>query len=159
MGNGIQRAEVDGIDKQQRVVEQAESGTEFELDGFELPADFQMPTMEEIEHDLALGEPGWISLMRTSEGESARTDSRLRRVYAGRSWRAFVFLAAVCAIAAVSAGLATAQVFSHQGVATYVRQGASHIQTNDPSFIWTARGPRRIDHLINSGEAPMRTAS
>jgi hypothetical protein len=159
MGDSIQRADEGGIDKQPRVAEQAENVADCELDGFELPADFRMPTTEEIEHDLALGEPGWMSLLRTSEDESARTDSRLRRVYAGRSWRVFAFVAAVSAMAAIGATLATAHVSSHQGVATHIRQGASHVQASDPGFIWTARGPRRIDKLINSGEAPLTIAS
>jgi hypothetical protein len=93
MGDGIQQTDLGEIDKQQRVVEQAESVVYFELEGFELPADFQMPTTEEIEHDLALGESGWTSLMRTSVSESKRADSRLRRVYAGRSRRAFFWAA------------------------------------------------------------------
>jgi hypothetical protein len=58
--------------------------------GFELPADFQIPTAEEIEHDLALGEPGWISLLITPARESTQTVSWLRGVRAG-SWRALAF--------------------------------------------------------------------
>jgi hypothetical protein len=93
MGDGIQRADKGGIDQQQTVVEQADSVADFGLEGFELPADFQMPTTEEIEHDLALGESGWTSLLRISEGESGRTDPGFGRVNAGRSWRAFFWAA------------------------------------------------------------------
>lgn len=118
-------------------------------DGFELPADFQMPTAEEIEHDLALGEPGWISLPNTSAEESTQTVSWLRGVYAG-SWRAFVFVAAVAAITAVGAGTATANAFPHRGVGTYMQQGSSRVHARAPRFIWTARGPRPVDKLINS---------
>jgi hypothetical protein len=146
MGDGMQRADVSGICKQPRVVGQAESVPEFEFDGFELPVDFQMPTTEEIERDLALGEPGWMSLLKRSEGESARTDSKPRGTNAGRSWRAFVFVASVFATAAVGAPSATAYVSSHEGVATSVRQGGRHVPATDPRFIWTARGPLRVDN-------------
>jgi hypothetical protein len=46
-------------------------------DDFELPADFQMPTVEEIEHDLALSKLGWTSLLNTAADESTQTVSWL----------------------------------------------------------------------------------
>jgi hypothetical protein len=41
----------------------------YDLHDFASPTDFQMPTTEEIERDLALGNPGWKSLLRSSESE------------------------------------------------------------------------------------------
>lgn len=44
------------------------------LDGWELPDDFQMPTLEEIENDLALGQPAWRAFHehQTSAGPDPR---------------------------------------------------------------------------------------
>jgi len=41
----------------------------YDLHDFALTTDFQMPTTEEIERDLALGKPAWKSLLRSSESE------------------------------------------------------------------------------------------
>jgi len=95
------------------------------LGGFELPADFQMPTAEEIEHDLELSKPGWKSLLRSSEGEPDRAyPSRFPRV---------LILVALIALSAVFWGEASTAA----GPTT-----SSH-------FIWTARGPIPADGLIN----------
>jgi len=42
------------------------------LEGWELPHDFEMPTQEDLENDLALGNPGWKSLLRPSPGPEDR---------------------------------------------------------------------------------------
>lgn len=34
------------------------------LEGWELPDDFRMPTLGELESDLALGNPGWKAMIR-----------------------------------------------------------------------------------------------
>ncbi len=44
----------------------------YELDGFALSAEFQMPTSEELELDLALGKPGWKGLLRSSQSDPKR---------------------------------------------------------------------------------------
>ena len=44
----------------------------YDLHDFALTPDFQMPTTEEIERDLALGKPGWKSLLSSSESEHAQ---------------------------------------------------------------------------------------
>jgi hypothetical protein len=44
----------------------------YDLRDFALSTDFQMPTTEEIERDLALGKPAWKSLLRSSESEHAQ---------------------------------------------------------------------------------------
>jgi len=41
----------------------------YDLHDLALPTDFQMPTTEEIERELALGKPEWKSLLRSSEGQ------------------------------------------------------------------------------------------
>jgi hypothetical protein len=49
----------------------------YDLHDFALPTDFRMPTTEEIERDLALGKPGWKSLLRSSESEHTQCDSNV----------------------------------------------------------------------------------
>lgn len=67
----------------------------FKLDGFELPADFQMPSAEEIEQDLELGKPGWQGLLRSSESDPKQATGRFQRV---------LNLVAVVALSAVFGG-------------------------------------------------------
>ena len=50
-----------------RSAEQSVEG--HDLNDLAFPTDFQMPTTEEIERDLAVGKPGWRSLLKSSESE------------------------------------------------------------------------------------------
>ena len=121
------------------------------LEGWGLPVDFEMPSIEELENDLALGNPGWTGLLRPDRVIADLT-ARKGEQFSAR-WL-FGVVAAIAtttigaaSIAAVSAGNGSPpNTLSRPHVETYnaERLSSSHI-------IWTARGPIYIGDLMGGG--------
>lgn len=111
------------------------------LEGWKLPDDFQMPTLQEIENDLALASPGWQSLLRDPENQTSSpervkaTYSRSQRIVWLEALIAGAILGAACVVG-VRAATGSYQMVSVRPVAAHVGSppAGSHI-------IWTARGP------------------
>jgi hypothetical protein len=138
----------------------------YELDGFELPADLQMPTTAEVERDLALGKPGWKSRLRSPEREPSQRVHRARRAHVGWPARVLVLGAGVALGAAISGGVTTAFNSSHQTAGGPFQEWRGNAPTTGVRVIWTARGPIAIDEVIKGIAtteakdcAPMRSGS
>jgi hypothetical protein len=58
----------------------------YDLNDWAFPTDFQMPTTEEIERDLAVGKPGWRGLLRSSKSEPTHCIAHAACVQSAMRW-------------------------------------------------------------------------
>lgn len=124
----------------------------YELDGFALPADLQLPTTDEIERDLALDRPAWRNLLRSSESEPKQSRPHPRGAPVGFFSRVLVLMAVAAVGAAVGGAVKIAIDSTHKAVASRTVEGAGSVQATDSCFTWTVRGPvpfcSGIRHLL-----------
>jgi hypothetical protein len=126
------------------------------LDGWELPDDFQMPTTEEIEYDLDLGEPSWTGILKAHHRGADPCLADTRPTTSKRHSATLVFLA----VAILGAGVVGAWNWtlpSHQPVPRQTVESALAAPSPTSHFMWTARGPISIESLTEAIEASEST--
>ena len=117
------------------------------LDGWELPVDFEMPTLEELENDLALANPGWKEILRPSIDQAGKPESRqavdprFKRIRGLAPLMAGAMLGAIC-IAGFEAATSSNQSVSARPVAAHAASALPGSR-----IIWTGRGPIYIRDL------------